>query len=370
MVAVLLERLKRNSLIVASLLASAGLVVATVSPALAAPTNASLRLGDSRPDATDVAHTFTLQSGTTSNVGCVEVDLGTAADGSGDPVGGGTPTLDSGTLFGTFGDWSVRTTDWASDRKLQATHGTTGPLNASGNVVWSGVTNGSTADTAYFAIYTVYSDNACSTPVADETITVNFIYTDGTDVSLTVDPAFTFTVAGVNSGNDVDSDDTASEDTTVTTTATTVPFSNSVTTSTNGVGSQDLTINTNAQNGYNIYFRQTQALTNGGSETIDAVSVPQGTDCTYAVPQPFTAAGSEAFGFTTDDADISSGAYQDGAGDNDWCDVVGSDQVVATNSTSLTGAETTRVSYQVGISASTEAGTYQNTIIYTAVPTY
>lgn len=363
---------KNNAFVALSFFATIGLVLGAVGPAVfAAPTNASLRLGDSRPSQTST-YTFSLQNGVTSGVGCVEVDLGTAADGTGDPVGGGTPTLNSGTLFGTFGDWAVDTTAWSTGtaRKLRATHATTGTLNATGNIVWGGVTNGATANTTYYAIYTAYSNNTCSTPVSSETITVNFIYTNGTDVSLTVDPAFTFSVAGVNSGSDVDSDDAASENTTVTTTATTIPFSNSVTTSANGIGAQDLAINTNAQNGYNIYFRQTQALTNGGSDTIDAVSVPQGTNCTYAVPQPFTAVGSEAFGFTTDDADISTGLYQDGAGSNDWCDALGTDQIVAVNTASLTGSETTRVSYQVGISASTEAGTYTNTIIYTAVPNY
>jgi len=333
--------------------------------AFAAPTNADLTLGDSRPDQT-TTYTFdvaTLDTG--SSVACVELDLGANSNGSGAITGLDTSgsTLDSnGIVTGTTVD-----NGQSANHILRASKATGSAPSASGSVVWGSVVNGSTADTSYFGVFTTYSDQSCSTSI--ENITVQFIYTNGSTVSLSVDPAFTFTVNAVNTGSDVDSDDTSSEDTNVTSTATTVPFG-TVTSTTNGIAAQDLTINTNAANGYNIYFRQTQALTNAASDTIDAVSVPQGTDCTYAVPQLFTAAGNEAFGFTTDDADISSGNYQSNVGASSYCDVTGSNQAVATRATATASTETTRVGYQAGVSTTTEPGTYSNTVIYTAVPTY
>lgn len=353
--------LKHNIYKILAAVAVVSFVAGIASPVLAAPTDASLTLGDSRPGetATYALDVNTLDTGST--VACVELDLGANSDGSGAISGLDTSssTLDSNTVVtGTTVDNAQ-----SAEHILRATKATGSAPSASGTVTWGAVVNGSTVDTGYFGVFSTYSDQACST--LNESITVQFIYTNGTDVSLTVDPAFTFTVNAVASGNDVEQGDATSADTTVTTTAATVPFGNSVTTSANGVAAQDLTISTNAQSGYNIYFRQTQALTNGSSDTIDAVSAD--TSCTYATPAAFSSAGTEAFGFRTDDADISSGNYTTG---NAWCDVTASNQAVATSATPTSGTETTRIGYQAGIAATTEAGTYSNTVIYTAVPTY
>jgi hypothetical protein len=323
-------------------------------PVAAAPTEAALTLGDSRPEIT-TTYSFSVNTlDTGSDVACVELDLGANSDGSGAVSG-----LD--TSSSTLSSNSIVTGTTVSNAEgaahiLRASKATASNPNATGTVVWGAVVNGDTADTGYYGVFSTYSDQSCSS--LNESITVQFIYTEGQQVSLTVDPSFSFTVAGVASAATVNS-----ETTTVTSTSTTVPFG-LVTTADNEVAAQDLEIGTNAQNGYFIYMRQTAALTNGTSDTIDAVSVD--TACSYAAPDTFSTPGTEAFGFTTNDADVSSGNYIA----NNWCDVTGTNQVVGTNTAPPAGTDTVRVGYQVGVSAATEPGTYSNTIIYTATPTY
>lgn len=325
--------------------------------AFAAPNTASLELGDSRPNQTSTYNFSVSNLNTGQNIACVEIDLGTNADGTGAISGLNTSssTLNSNSIVsGT----TVSNTQ-SANHVLRATKATPSAPSASGSVVFGAVTNGSTADTSYFAVFTTYSDQACTTSV--ESITVQFIYTNGQTVTVTVDPSFTFSVNAVTAGTGAQA--VNGQDTTVTTTATTIPFG-TTSASGNEVGAQDLQISTNAQGGYNIYMRQTGPLTNASSDTINAVSGSNA--CTYAAPASFPAAGTEAFGFTTNDADISSGNYAA----NNWCDVTGTNQSVGSGSVATSGTQTVRVGYQVGVSTTTEAGNYSNTIIYTAVPTY
>lgn len=316
----------------------------------AAPTSASLTLGDSRPSQT-TSYTFdasTLNTGTTLR--CIEVDLGANDDGTGAVTGLDTSgsVLSSSTMI-TAGSWTVSNAA-SADHKLRITNATGATPSASGNVVWGTVVNGSTVDTSYYAVFRTFSDDTCSTQV--ESTTVQFIYTTGQQVSLTVDPTFTFTVAGVASATSVNGATTS-----VTTTATTVPFGQ-VTTASNGIAAQDLAISTNANNGYNIYARYTGPLTNAASDTITNHSG------THAAPTNFSGAGTEAFGYTTEDTDLSQ--FQP----NNWAGMETTNRAVSTRATATSGTETTRVGYQAGIDNSTPAGTYTTTVIYTAVPTY
>lgn len=330
------------------------LLAVNTTPVFAAPTDASLTLGDSRPSQT-TTYTFNVSTlNTSSSVACVQLDLGANSDGSGSIAGMDTAsaTLSSNSIV----TGTAVSNAQSANHILRATKASGSAPSASGTVAFGGVVNGNTADTGYFAVFSTFSDQTCTT--LNESITVQFIYTAGQQVSLTVDPTFSFSVAGVASAQTVNS-----ATTTVTTTSTTIPFGQ-VTTADNEVAAQDLTISTNAQNGYTIYMRQTGALTNGSSDTISAVSAAN--SCTYAAPAAFSAAGTEAFGFTTNDADISSGNFTS----NNWCDLTNSNQAVGARTTPTSGSDTVRIGYQVGVSATTEAGTYSNTVIYTAVPTY
>lgn len=343
-----IQKLKQAFSRIMPVLSAAVVVLASVTLASAAPTSASLTLGDSRPGQT-TTYTFAASTVASTSLKCIEFDIGTSSDGTGAVTGLDTSssTLSSSTLI-TAGSWTVSNAA-SADHKLRITNTTGEAPSASGNVVWGSVVNGSTADTSYFGVFRTYSDDTCSTQV--ETSTVKFIYTSGQEVSLTVDPSLSFTVAGVAGSTSVNGTTT-----TVASTATTVPFG-TVTTSANGIAAQDLTVATNANNGYTVYARYTGQLTNATSDTI--------TDHggTHTTPTTFSAAGTEAFGYTTEDTDLSQ--FQS----NLWAGMQTSNNSVSTR-TSSTASETVRVGYQAGIDGATEAGTYTTTVIYTAVPTY
>ena len=74
------------------------------------------------------------------------------------------------------------------------------PATGSGvQLMLSGITNGSTANTPVFALIETFSDTACTTAV--DSSTVNFSWTDNTEVNATIDPAMTFTVDPINGGS-------------------------------------------------------------------------------------------------------------------------------------------------------------------------
>lgn len=323
------------------------LTLAGTNFAYAAPTNASLTVGDSRPSET-TTYTFDVSTLASTSLQCIELDLGTADDGTGNISGldTGSSTFDSSTLVS---GWTVDNTA-STDHKLRITNGSAESPSAAGNVVWDAVVNGDTVDTAYYGVFTTYSDEGCSTEV--ESTTVQFIYTTGQQVSLTVDANFTFTVAGVDSGQSTNNGDT----TNVATTSTTIPFGQ-VTDTTNGIAAQDLAISTNANNGYNIYTKYTGQLTNGSSDTIDDHT---GTNAAPSVMA--NDAATEEFGYSTDNLAR--------FGASEYAGFTATNEEVASSATSTSGTETSRVSLQAGIATTTEAGTYNSTVIYTAVPTY
>jgi len=334
-----LKGFARNTAVAASAI---GLVLSTALPAFAVPTDASVSLGDPRVDATS---TYTVDLSTVDTgtaIGCFEVNFSTAFDGS-DTVSNldtSSSTLDSQALLGS--GFAVDNTQSASNI-VRATNATPATPSATGTVVFGSITNGDIADTSYFATITTYATDTCSTEV--ESVIVKFVYTNGQEVSVTVEPTLNFNLTGVSSSTAA----ADSENTSVTTTDGTIPFG-AVTTASNGIAAHDLSISTNAQAGYNVHVRYSGALNNGLGDTITDVS---GDGVT------FPAAGNEAFG------------YNVVGGASDWQQFSASNEVVITSAAATTGGgDTAQVTYQVGIGSDTEAGTYTSTVIYTATPTY
>ena len=239
---------------------------------------------------------------------------------------------------------------------MRATYAT-GETPGAGDIVFNNVTNGATIDTTYFAIFTSYSDASCSTSI--DTVVVTFIYKDGALVSLTIDPSLTFTVAGVS--------DTAQTVNGVSTTVTSLPasidYQNAVTSLVNGVSAHDLTVGTNATGGYSLYIKHTGLLTSGA----DTITNWTGTN---GSPSAFPAVGTEAWGYTTEDGALLSGTANRFTTPVAWAGFNTANELVADNAGPPASPETTRVGHQVGVAASTEAGTYQTTIVYTAASTY
>lgn len=315
----------------------------------AALTAGSLSLSDSRPGQTAVNYTFSFSNVTSTSIQCVQAVFSDAATGGSAPAGmvtsgvsngGGTMSNPDG-----FGSWTAASPSTGTVR-LSHSSPTTGE---NGTVIFGGITNGTTDDTGYFARFTTYSDQSCTTAV--DSSTVMFIYTTGQVVSVTVDPTLSFTIAGVASGQTVNG---ATTNVATTTDANLIPLG-TVSSGTQARAAHDLTVGTNAAGGYSVYTRYTNQLMYGANVIADHTG-------SHATPTSFPGAGTAAFGYTTNEAALTQFTS------NTWAAFTTSNAVVATSA--VPTSETTRVGYQVGVASTTPAGNYTTTIIYTATPTY
>lgn len=324
----------------------------------ASVTNGSLLLSDPRPSQTSTYSLSGAGFSTGISIQCVELEFNTQADGAGSVPTGmtTTSTFDSSTLV-TFGSWTVAN---PSVGTVQITNGTGETPSASGNIVWGGIVN-SSAESTYYGIVNTYTDSSCTGGNEVDNTVVAYVVKDGVLTQLTIDPTLSFQVNTVGSGQAVNS-----ATTTVGTTAGNINFGN-VTFAANAISAHDLVVGTNAANGYNVYIRNTGQLTNGAANTIDYLPV-----ATNTVPLAFTAAGTEAWGYTTEDNNLGGGGAVDRFtnGGPLWAAFTTSNAPVMDNAGAPSSLETVRVGQQVGVAATTEAGTYQTVIVYTAASVY
>jgi hypothetical protein len=337
-----------------------GLIILPLQPASAAVlTTSSMALSDPRPSQASVQYTFTGSSVSLSAIKCAKIVFATTASGTTVPTSMSTSSAAlSGTsnYFPTPAGWTVDASTNGTVKITNATGET--PASASGRtIVLTGITNGATADTNYFAQVTTYNNVDCATTPVDSA-TVAFIFTNGQSVSMTVDPSISFSVAGTSSGTTCNG-----QASTVTTTATTVPLG-TITTSANAVGVQNLTVTTNAGNGYTVNARYTAKPTSGSNDIDDHSG-------SNAAPTAFSAAGTEAYGYTTNDATLGTGTADrfTSSGGNKWAAFTTTNAEVAYNNAAVS-SQTTCVGHQSGVAGTTSAGTYTTTAIYTATPVY
>ena len=333
----------------------ASLVYNLQSAKAAGLTSAYNKITDSRPSITNVNYITGWTFPGTTAIGCMAIKYTTTAGGSTEPTGMNTTSATKVSISGgglTNGSWSLNA---GTDGLLKYTHATTEATTTTAVIITTyGITNPSSAGVIYAQIKT-YTNNNCTDGLTDY-VTVAFAITTGQALSVDVDPSLSFAVVGVASGQTVNG---------VTTTATTVSDANtiplgSVNPTTNAIAAHDLTVSTNAINGYTIYasYSGTLTSTTGGYTIADWTG-------TNGAPTAFPAAGTSAFGYTTDDTTLS--RFQSG-GDK-WAKFETWGYEVA-KATTKVSAETDRIGFQVGVSATQEAGTYNTTIIYVATPTY
>jgi hypothetical protein len=327
--------------------------------------SASLSLSDPRPNTLSANYTFTASSVTTGAPGtikCIKMLYSDTATGSTVPAGmstnGGGVTLDT-----TNSNYMPTPASWTLNKPANGTltlTNATGEIPASAatrKVVINGITNANTADTHYWLKFSTYNNTDCATSPVDNTA-VQFILTNGSTLTLTVDNTLSFTVNAVSAGAACDGTTT-----TAASTATTIPFG-TVTAASNAIVCQDLTAATNATNGYTIYARYTGQPANSLAQTI---ANHTGTNVT---PTAFSAAGTEAYGYTTNDATLGTGtANRFTSPAQAWAAMATTNAEVAYEATGVTST-TYRVGHQVGVSLTTKPGTYATTIIYTCTPVY
>ncbi len=322
----------------------------------AALTAGSVTISDSRPTTASVTYTIKFSSISLSAIKCIKVQFSDTA------AGGSKPTnmdITSAALSGTStyiptpASWAISNNNTSGVSSITFASGET-PAGASARtVVLTGITNGSVAGTAYYLLFSTYNNTDCSSSGVDSA-TIAYIYTAGQTLTATVDPTLTFTVAGVANGQSVNG-----ATTTITTTSTTIPLG-VLSTGANTIGAQDLAVGTNAVGGYTVTIRYTGVFTNGSHTFVDHSG-------TNASPTSFSAAATEALGYTTNDAVLGTGTAARFSS-NLWAGLSTSPLEIAYNLNPA--SETTRVGYQAGIAATTPAGAYTTTIVYVATPTY
>ncbi len=342
-----------------SLFVLSGLLVPDITRA-ATLTVASVSLSDSRPSQTGVTYAAAASSYSGSTIKCVKEVFATTPAGTTKPTGmataSGITIAGSQTLLASTVGW----TRGGSDPDGTVTFINSGSSEApSGTKTWdlAGFTNSSLADTTYWLRISTYGNADCVTSPVDNT-TIGFIITSGSQLSLTVDQSLSFTVNSVGSAAICDGTTT-----TQASTATTLPFG-TVTSAVNGVVCQDLSAATNSTGGYTISLRYTGKPANGvGGFIADQTG-------SNASPTPFSAAGTEAYGYTTDDATLGTGtASRFTNGGQKWAAATTVNSEVAFEPSGVT-AQTYRIGHQVGVSSITAAGNYSTTIIYTCTPVY
>ncbi|HSX02379.1 MAG TPA: hypothetical protein VLI05_03635 [Candidatus Saccharimonadia bacterium] len=352
----------------AVIMALLGVVLNAGVASAATLSSASVALSDPRPSQTSVNYTFTGSSVTSSLVKCVKVMWATTATGTQAPTGfsgaSGSVTAASSTLINSSATgWSLAKSDGTSSAgqnniyQYTNTTGVTPSTLTGATFILGGITNSSVADTNYFFSINTYGNTDCATTPIDNA-KVQFINTNGSTLSLTVDNTLSFTVNSVGSSAACDGTTT-----TQASTATTIPFG-TVTAGANAVVCQDLTAATNATNGYTIFSRYTSAPTNALGQTIADWTG------TNAAPTNFPAAGTEAYGYSTNDATLGTGtANRFTSPSQNWAKLTTSNAEVAYEAAGVTST-TYRIGHQVGISLTTHPGTYSTTVIYTCTPIY
>jgi len=343
--------------VVTVLMASSGLLLNAGLANAATLSNANVGLSDTRPSQV-ASYTFTGSTVTTATaVLCIKVTFSSSSTSVATPTGF---TAASATVNASSTLINASTSGWtptATANTFTFTHPTgVTPSNATGRTfVLDTVTNSSVAGTSYYYTIATFTNVDCATGPIDNA-TVQFINTNGSTLSLSVDSSLSFSVNSVSTSTSC-----AGSTTTSGSTATTIPFG-TVTSAANGLVCQDLAAATNASNGYTIYIRDTGQLANGIAETLADWTG------TNAAPTAFPAAGTEAYGYSTNDVTLGTGT----AGrfsSNLFAANTTSNAEVAYEAAGVSSS-TYRIAHQAGISTLTHPGTYQTTVIYTCTPVY
>ncbi len=182
-----------------------------------------------------------------------------------------------------------------------------------------------------------------------------FVGTGSVTVTGIIDPSLTFTVAGrgtVCNGQSGTGFQTGS-------TSTAVSLGHLTSAAVAGAA-QDLTLATNAANGFTVYIRTSGTTPNSfrtsGGATVADVSG------TNASPGAAPVAGTAGFGYTSSDA---STAFTS----NTWAKLTNTDSAVLIG-TAGTTSKSRCVGYGVAIAATSTAGSYSSSVVYTAVPSF
>ncbi len=194
---------------------------------------------------------------------------------------------------------------------------------------------------------------------------------DDVVVTASVNTTFLFSITGVASGASVNGSPTTTADTT---TSTSLPFGtlNALQSKTLA---QDLSVTTNAANGFVVTVQQDQNLRSATNADIDGFIDGAYTNTPAAWVQPSGSLGQEwtygHWGLTSEDADLNTDEF----GSDLWVAASTTPRQVFSHNAPSNGTTpnsgSTRVGFQIEITSLQEAGTdYTNTLTYIATPTF
>lgn len=243
-----------------------------------------------------------------------------------------------------------------------------GAVNAGAQTILIGTTTNPSIGS-----YTISIVTKNSAGVEIEKASVKVYIIDNITVSATVNPSLTFAIAGIDTTGDSINGIT----TTATSTATQVAFGTLVSNSTSTIA-QEISVGTNATDGYVVTVFQDHELRSSGGATIKSFNnapVGQGSttpagwvDPTGSLTNPNTWGHMSV---TSDDDSISGIDYTDGkvagmAGTAPLV-VMGHDGVADGNTQGIGKA---RIAYSVKVTDLQQAGDYSNTLTYVVTPQF
>lgn len=339
--------------------------------------NREVKISDSRPAQTGVTYDFEADH-SASNVSCIRVSFCNNATGT---CTAPTGLSASSATTAPTASWAVWTTaNWT----LASLAATLTYTNATGegaslatqnrSFVGGNITNPTSANT-YFARINTYSNTGCTTAV-DDGVTA-FAIISGISVTATVAETLNFAIAGTAGANCA-----YGTDSTITTTATQVPFGE-LSATTFYRGCSRLTVTTNAGAGYSMTSQEDTSLKTASNVTI-ADTACDGGSCTATVSSAanWTNTAIAGFGYTCAGARCNS-AFSSATGfvqyscmgstttcEPDPASGDGTPQVFASYTAGAVSSDLTTVVSRVNISGTQAAGSYSNTVIFVATPTY
>ncbi len=328
-------------------------------------TSSKVTITDSRAGITGVSNTFAFTTAVTGTIGIVEFLYCTTASGTcTTPTGLVTTAGVQSTVTGL----SASTSAFGTNGTITLTVTTPASITSGTAIsaLYTTLTNPTGADTTYFVRITTKT----SAPATiDGPTSVAFAILTSTSIAVTasVDPTFTFTIAGVSSGGTVNG-----ATTNITATAATIPFATLVD-GTAKIAAHDLTVTTNALVGYQVTVK---ALADPPlADAANNFDKWTGTNASPTVwPSPAGTAANvntALFGYTTNDATLESGTVDrfTSAGGLKWAGVNSSAEQAAYSATGVL-AQVTRVGWEAEINEFQPPGSYTGTVILVATPTY
>ena len=255
-----------------------------------------------------------------------------------------------------------------------------GGAMVSGSVVTIEVGTNATsqvAGNAQFENGNAGTEDADITGTFSGTGSTKVIFIAGVTVSATVADPLSVTVAAVNSGSC-----SIPTGTSVTTTATTVPFS-AISANTLYNGCQSLTVSTNASDGYTATVQETDQLTHTDTTSQIADGTCDGS-CSDTAAAAWGTVTSNGFGYCMDDVTGDAAITADATG---WatanqCDDAtpffktladaGASETARSimQSAAAVSGDNSLVGFRLDVSATQKGGVYSNTIVYIVTPQY